>query len=127
MIIGHGIDLVEHDLFARLVVQEDAFLKRCFSENEIAAGKGNADPIQWFASRFATKEAVMKALGTGFTQGVSWHEIVAFPSDTEVLSIHLSGKAALIAEQKGVRYWHLTISHTKHFSIASVIATDRSQ
>ena len=75
MIIGHGIDLVEHDSFESLVAREEAFLKRCFTEGEIATGKANADPVQWFASRFAVKEAVMKALGTGCSQGVSWHEI----------------------------------------------------
>src|SRR5713101_6475025 len=105
MIIGHGVDLVEHDLFARLVPQEEAFLKRSFTEDEIAIGNSNVDPVQWFASRFAVKEAVMKALGTGWTQGVYWHEITAAPSETGPPSIELSGKAALIAEQKGVTRW----------------------
>lgn len=124
MIIGHGVDLVEHETFARLVPQVETFLQRSFTADEIAAGSSNVDPVQWFASRFAIKEAVMKALGTGWTQGVYWHEIIAVSSETEPPSVELSGKAARIADQKGVTRWHLTLSHTKHFSIASVIATD---
>ncbi len=127
MTIGHGIDLVEHDSFARLVAQEDAFLKRCFTETEITIGKASADSVQWFASRFATKEAVMKALGTGWTQGISWHEIIAFPLPTGGMTVKLSGRTASIAEQKNIRRWLLSISHTKHFSTASVIATDESE
>ena len=127
MIIGHGVDLVEHDSFERLVAQEEAFLSRCFTEGEIATGKSNVDPVQWFASRFAVKEAVMKALGTGFTQGVSWHEITAASSETEAPRVQLTGTAARIAGQKLVAQWHLTISHTKRFSIASVIAVADSR
>jgi holo-[acyl-carrier protein] synthase len=127
MIIGHGVDLVEHDSFERLVAQEEAFLKRGFTESEIASGKSSSDPVQWFASRWAVKEAVMKALGTGFTQGVSWHEITAISSETEAPRIQLTGTTKQIAEQKCVAHWHLTISHTKRFSIASVIAADDSR
>jgi holo-[acyl-carrier protein] synthase len=127
MIIGHGIDLVEHDSFERLVAQEEAFLKRCFTEEEIATGKSSVDPVQWFASRFAVKEAVMKALGTGFTQGVCWHDITAVSSETEAPRIQLTGTTAQIAEQKCVAQWYLTISHTKQFSIASIIAADDSR
>jgi holo-[acyl-carrier protein] synthase len=124
MTIGHGIDIVEHDSFARLVSQEDAFLRRCFTEAEIVLGNAAADSVQWFASRFASKEAVMKALGTGWTQGVSWHEIITCAAPTGGMTVMLSGKTALIAEQKKIRRWLLSISHTKHFSAASVIATN---
>jgi holo-[acyl-carrier protein] synthase len=127
MIIGHGVDLVEHDAFARLVGQEEAFLKRCFTDGEIATGKSTADPVQWFASRFAAKEAVMKAIGTGFTQGISWQEITVISSETGGPHIQLTGTTARIAGQKLVTQWHLTISHTKRFSIASVIAVDDSR
>jgi holo-[acyl-carrier protein] synthase len=127
MIIGHGIDLVEHRSFARLIAKEEAFLKRCFTENEIATGQNTVDSVQWFASRFATKEAVMKALGTGWTQGISWHEIVVCPGPTGGMSVTLSGRTAAIAQQKNAKCWFLSISHTEQFSIASVIALDDLQ
>lgn len=125
MIIGHGVDLVEHDSFSKLVLREQAFLERCFTKAEISEGRGNADSVRWFASRFAAKEAVMKALGTGWTQGIAWHEIVTSTCLGGGLGVHLAGTAALIAEQKKILQWFLTISHTQHFSIASIIATDQ--
>jgi len=124
MIVGHGVDLVEHQSFSRLIEQEEAFLKRCFTDDEIADGKATANPVQWFASRFAAKEATMKALGTGWTQGISWHDIASLPVPTGGMTVRLSGKAALIAEQRNVRCWLLSITHTEHFSMASIIATD---
>jgi hypothetical protein len=53
MIIGHGVDLVEHDTFVRLVPQVEAFLQRSLTADEIAVGISNVDPVQLFASRFA--------------------------------------------------------------------------
>ena len=123
MILGHGVDLVEHDSFARLVALEEAFLKRCFTETEISTGKTNANPVQWFASRYAAKEAVMKALGTGWTQGISWHEIQIRSSEGCRPEVELSGKTHQIAAQLRISYFSLSLSHAKHASIASVIAT----
>ena len=123
MIIGHGVDLVEHERFAKLVAQEDAFLKRCFTESEIATGKSNADSVQWFASRFAAKEAVMKALGTGWTQGVSWHEIQIYSGEHGRPEIRLTGKTQEMASRLGISRLLVSLSHARHASIASVIAS----
>jgi holo-[acyl-carrier protein] synthase len=123
MIIGHGVDLVEHESFAKLVAQEEAFLKRCFSESEIAVGKSNVDSVQWFASRFAAKESVMKALGTGRTQGISFHEIQLQSGELGRPELRLSGKAQEIATKLGILRWVISLSHARHASIASVIAT----
>lgn len=126
MIIGHGIDIVEHASFTRLISRQEAFLKRCFTANEIATGNATADPVQWFASRFDAKEAVMKALGTGWTQGISWHEIIARPGPIN-MTVSLTGRAAAIALEKRAQRWLLSISHSKRFSVASTIATDEEE
>lgn len=123
MICGHGIDLVEHSSFSRLVAQEEAFLQRCFGDDEIAWGKNSKDSVAWFASRFAAKEAVMKALGTGWSRGVSWHNILIEPSPAGHLDVALSGKTLAFAQAQGIEKWFLTISHTAQFSIASAIAS----
>jgi len=123
MIIGHGIDLVEHESFSRLVVHDDAFLKRCFTETEIEIGKSNSDSVQWFASRFAAKEAVMKALGTGWSRGISWHDIRIQPDEHGRPEVQLSGKAREIATGLGISGMWISLSHAQRASIASVIAT----
>jgi holo-[acyl-carrier protein] synthase len=122
MIIGHGVDLVEHESFSLLVAKEDAFLKRCFTTDEIEQARATAESLQWFASRFAAKEAVMKALGTGWTQGISWHEIKVVSESGGRPVIALSGRAQEIASNQGITRFIVSLSHAKHASIASVIA-----
>lgn len=127
MICGHGIDLVEHASFRLLVAQEEAFLKRCFLEEEILFGKRSKNPIEWFASRFAAKEAVMKSLGTGWSRGVSWHGIQIKPRTDGTLSVILSGTTLAYAERRGIGHWFISISHSAQFSIASAIALSQTQ
>lgn len=122
MIIGHGVDLVEHASFSLLVAKEDAFLKRCFTTDEIEQARATTDALQWFASRFAAKESVLKALGTGWTQGISWHEIQVVSETGERPEIALSGRAHEIARNLGITRFMVSLSHEKHASIASVIA-----
>jgi holo-[acyl-carrier protein] synthase len=122
MIIGHGVDLVEHDSFSVLITKEDTFLKRCFTDNEIQEARATADTIQWYASRFAAKEAVMKALGTGWSQGISWHDIQLRSEDGNSPEVVLSGRAQEVAASLGISRVILSLSHAKHASIASVIA-----
>ena len=122
MIVGHGIDVVEHVPFSRLMTQEEAFVRRCFTVREIEIGRAAPNPIQWFASRFAAKESVMKALGTGWSQGVSWHEIVTGTSLEGPPSVVLTGKTDERAQFMGIANWLLSISHSENVSIASVIA-----
>jgi holo-[acyl-carrier protein] synthase len=79
--------------------------------------------VQWFASRFAAKEAVMKALGTGWTQGVSWHDIHLHSGEHGRPEIRLSGQTQEMASRLGISRWVVSLSHAQHASIASVIAT----
>lgn len=125
MILGHGVDLAEVERVRRSVGRfGDRFLDRVFTEGErVYAGDGPRRD-EHLAARFAAKEAVFKALGTGWAKGVGWTdiEVVREASGKPVLVLH--GKAFEVAEALGVRKWHLSLTHTGTMAMASVIAED---
>jgi holo-[acyl-carrier protein] synthase len=77
-----------------------------------------------FARRLAATEAVAKALGTGFSPGISWGEIEITSGDSGAPKVALSGRALEVANDLGATRWHLSISHTASDAVASVIAVD---
>lgn len=119
-IVGHGIDIVEIARIQRVMDRHpDRFLTRCYTlrEQELCAGS----PAR-LAGRFAAKEAVLKALGTGLATGISWTEVEIDRNEAggPVLSLH--GLAHSTADRVGVREWVVTISHTRSHAVASAIA-----
>ena len=123
-VIAHGIDLVEISRIAEMLdAHGDRFTDRCFSEAEqIYAEAGGSRRAERYAARFACKEAVLKALGTGWSSGISWRdiEVLREPSGEPLLS--LSGKCSELAQRLGVASWKVSISHTATTAVASVIA-----
>lgn len=122
-VIGHGVDIIEVERVAALLERHgERFLTRVFTPGEQAHGAGSARRAEHLAGRFAAKEAVLKALGTGLTGGLSWTEIevASLPSGRPVLRLH--AHAASLAGQFGIHEWHLSISHSHESAIASVIA-----
>ena len=120
---GLGIDLVEVDRISSLMERTgDAFKNRIFTPEEIAYCDSNANPAIHYAARWAAKEAVAKALGTGFTEGVSWMEITVTRQPNGAPGIHLSGKTAIIAAERGIQRWLLALTHTQTTAAASAVA-----
>jgi holo-[acyl-carrier protein] synthase len=122
-IVGHGIDIVEVGRIARMVEQYgDRFLERVFTERERAYAAGKKRTAEHLAGRFAAKEAVFKALGTGWKDGIGWAdvEVVLLPSGQPELM--LRGSAAEAARTIGATRWVLSISHTEEHAVASAIA-----
>ena len=105
MIYGIGTDLVEIERIKKACMKE-AFLVRCFTPREIELFEGNMVKA---AGNFAVKEAVSKALGTGF-RGF-------WPSDIEVLRD---------AQEMGIKKWHVSITNTKELAQAFVVGEDES-
>lgn len=122
-IIGHGIDIVEVKRIKKIIERfGNRFEMRCFTETEcIAAGTG-VKRIQYLAGRFAAKEAVVKALGTGWSQGISWTDIEIERLSTGKPLVSLCGRCQEIAAELGVKAWLLSVSHTDSYAVASVIA-----
>ncbi len=122
-IIGHGVDLVEVARFSELLDRHaERFVQRIFTEGEATHAVGSRRRAEHLAARFAAKEAVLKALGTGWSDGVLWTEIevVKLPSGQPML--RLSGHAESLAARQGVREWKISMTHTDTLAMASVIS-----
>lgn len=117
--ISVGVDIIEISRVAATVERfGDRFLKRIYTDGEIAYCRGRAPQL---AARFAAKEAVMKALGTG-TRGVGWQEVEVTRERTGEPGIQLHGRAAARAEKLGIDRLALSISHSREYAIASVVS-----
>jgi holo-[acyl-carrier protein] synthase len=122
-IVGHGIDIVEVARIREMVAEHgDRFLERCFTPAELAYCAEDKRRDERLAVRFAAKEAVLKALGTGWRSGIGWTdvEVVSLPSGQPTVRLH--GKAAEIAAGMGIGGWLVSLSHTGAYGAASVIA-----
>lgn len=126
MIVGSGVDLCEVERIRKAVEAAHGarLVERVFTPREIAYARRKANPYERFAARFAAKEAGMKALGTGWRAGLTWHdlEVVNLPSGKPSLELH--GRAAEIAARLRVRNVALSITHTAGQAMAMVILED---
>ena len=117
-ILINGIDIIEIYRIGDVVSKYgDRFLNRIYTRKELDYCRGRTPQL---ASRFAAKEAVMKALGTG-TRGVRWKdvEIIRFPGNRPIINLHSS--ALKRAKQIGVKHLALSLSHSKEYAVASVV------
>lgn len=121
MILGIGVDIVEIQRIAQ-AAEKPSFLRKVFAPEEEA---GQHKP-QSLAVRFAAKEAVSKALGTGFS-GFSPHEILILKGEKGRPFVRLTGCALAVADGLGVKGWQLSLSHSKDNAIAFVIAVGRDE
>lgn len=95
----------------------DRFLRRVYTPEEVAFCRGRAPEL---AARFAAKEAVMKALGTG-ARGVAWREVEVLPNRQGKPLVYLYGRARERAERIGLRGLDVSLSHEGDFAIAAVV------
>jgi len=122
MIKGIGIDTIELERVARVLEQyPERFLQKIYTESEREYFSRWSDPVPRVAGRFAVKEAVMKALGTGWSRGVRWRdiEVVRHPSGKPVVKLH--GEARRIFASLGASEIHCTITHSRDHAMAMVI------
>lgn len=122
-LLGHGLDIVEVSSFLPADIEEEViFIARCFRQGEIAAaGDGPHRPSR-LAARFAAKEAVLKALGTGWGDGMAFTDVEVLTTSTGAPTIALHGSCADVAQTLGISRWLLSLSHTATIAAASVIA-----
>lgn len=121
-LIGHGVDIVEnHRIEATLREQDILFLNRCFTEKEQELARDEANYTQFIAGRFAAKEAILKTLGTGWSQDIAWTDIEIDRLPTGQPTPILSGQCKKIANEIGISSWLLSISHCPSYTIASAI------
>jgi holo-[acyl-carrier protein] synthase len=122
MIVGLGVDIAEVDRIEAAIVRHGgAFLKRVFTQAEIAYCERHRNRYERYAARFAVKEAAMKALGTGWTRGVRWVdiEVTRQPGGRPTLTLH--GASREHAERLGVHHTNISITHSGNTAFAQVI------
>ena len=127
-IVGTGVDIIEVDRIERALtrpVTGTRFRARVYTERETSYCESRGRPrFQSYAARFAAKEAAMKAMGTGWNRNVGWSEIEVVRERGHAPTIVLHGKSAEFARRRGIKHFHLSLSHTASGAIAHVIAED---
>ncbi len=124
MILGIGIDVVSLARMRRALSTRwsDKFLVKVFTQAEIDTCKNAPDPAQSFAARFAAKEAVAKALGSGFSKGVTARDIIVVGGENKKPQIKLVEKSAMYAESIGIGSIHISMSHVAETACAMAVA-----
>ena len=123
MILGIGIDLIE---VARIESSYERFgerfVNRILLPAEISYCLSHKQPGPFLAARFAAKEAISKAFGTGIGAQLGWHDIEVLRAGSGAPSIRLHGTGAETAARLGIREVRLSLSHSEHYAVASAIA-----
>ena len=119
---GVGVDLVEIARMQRAMERTPRIVERVFTKDEQSYCLKKARPAQHFAARFAAREAVLKALGTGFARGVGFKDVSVGRDESGRPYAILTGKAAEIAAEQGVREVALSLSYTHDVAMANAVA-----
>ena len=124
-IVGHGIDVIEVDRIRKMLADHGPrFIERTFTAAEVAYAEWEKRQAEVYAGRFAAKEAVMKALGTGWRRGVAFAEIEILQKPTGEPYITLHGRTAEIARERGIARIWISITHIASMAMASAIGVD---
>jgi holo-[acyl-carrier protein] synthase len=124
-ILGHGIDLMElAKVEKHLSPPNSDWIDSVFSDDERAQADLSPHEIEFYAGRYAAKEAVAKALGTGFSDEVSWFDVEILRRAGGGTDIRLSGGALETAAALGVTRWLVSISHSGGYAVASAGSRD---
>ena len=117
-----GVDIIEVGRVRRVAeTYGQRFLKRIYTEEEAAYCRGRAPQL---ATRYAAKEAVMKALGTG-VRGVRWRDIEVVRRRGQAPTVRLHGTALARAELLGIDHLAISLSHSEEYAVASVVGESR--
>lgn len=122
-VLGIGTDIVECLRIARMIERHgELFVSRVYTAGEIAYCQERKQATQHFAGRWAAKEAMLKALGTGWRRGISWRdvEIRSEPGGRPLAVLH--GGAREVARQLGVEQMLISISHCRTHATAYAVA-----
>lgn len=120
MILGIGIDVIEIKRIKNAILRE-AFKKKVFTAREEAyCDSRNVQRAASYAARFAGKEAVMKAFGTGMAGG-SWQDIEILPNDKGQPLVYLYGAFLELAKEQQVSEIHISLTHAQEYAAAQVL------
>lgn len=125
MVRAVGIDVCDVARLARALEGEAGrrLRERVFTPEECAYCEGRgAARLESYAARFAAKEAVAKALGTGIGAALAWRDVEVVRAGTAPPALRLGGRARTLAAERGVERWHVALSHAAGVAVAMVVA-----
>ncbi len=123
-IVGHGIDIVKVSRVAEMLAEHgERFLTRCFTAGERTYSMRGPRAAEHLAVRFAAKEAVLKAIGTGWRDGIAWTDVEVVLEPSGKPGVRLANVAESTALRLGITSWSLSLSHTEDSAIASAIGS----
>ncbi len=126
MIAGIGSDIVAINRIKNSYNKfNDKFLSRFLTQSEIDLFENRKSPVEFLAGRWAAKEAVSKALGSGIGLLCDWHDIEVLPADNGTPLVTLSGKGKTLADSLQISEIKVTISHEKEYAVAFAIALQK--
>ncbi len=122
-VVGLGLDLAQIERVQSFIERRgQRALDRVFTPGEQAYCDSRASRFASYAGRFAVKEAVMKVLGTGWRAGVRWIDIEVVRDPGQAPRVELHGETGRIAERRGIRSLHITITHDAGLAAAVAVA-----
>lgn len=122
-VIGIGTDIVECERIERMIQKHDRiFLDRVYTPAEIEYCTSRKPNVQHFAGRWAAKEAILKAIGTGWSRGILWTDLEILNEPGGQPRVHLSGVALRISTERGIAEMLISISHTHGYATAFATA-----
>jgi holo-[acyl-carrier protein] synthase len=121
-VLGIGVDLVENARIEHSLQRfGERFLHRVFTAGEIAYSQSMKYPARHLAARFAAKEAVSKAFGTGIGKAMGWKDIDVHRKESGEPYLVLAGGAQKLAEERKVTKVSITLSHTENHAMAMIV------
>jgi len=122
-IFGIGTDITECDRIARMLERHpETFVRRVFTTAEIAYCSQGKQSVQHYTGRWAAKEAILKALGTGWASGITWRDVEILNEPSGKPYVKLTGGAAQIAKEKKIAGVQISISHCTTHAVAFAVA-----
>jgi holo-[acyl-carrier protein] synthase len=126
-IVGIGLDLVKIDRIRAITERwQERFLHRLYTDEERRYCFDRASPYASLAGRFAVKEAVLKALGTGWSAGIRWVDIQVLNDAQGKPTAQISGRLKTLFREAGVTGVHISLSHDADYAVAEAVLTKES-
>lgn len=122
-VIGIGTDIIECGRIKQMIEKHgDLFLAKVYTKDEVSYCQGRKASDQHYAGRWAAKEAVLKALGTGWAHGIQWTDVEVVNQQGGKPHVVLTGKAREFSDNMGIRTMMISISHCKDYAVAYATA-----
>lgn len=125
-IIGIGTDIIECPRIGKMIEQHgELFLRRVYTDREIRYCQARKHAIEHFAGRWAAKEAILKAIGTGWTRGIAWTDLEVRNQTGGAPRVLVCGGAKEAAREQGIANILISISHCRTYATAYALAVGR--